>query len=324
MAIPVVLDVDTGVDDSLALLLAARSPALQLLGVTCVNGNVDLKSVCRNTLQVLEAAGRDDVPVASGSALPLKEKPVGASHVHGTDGMANLSGSLPVPSRSLEDEEAVPFLASVLSSAQHPVTLIPLGPLTNIARFLQDHADLTSNIAQIVLMGGAVGRGNASAVSEFNIRQDPEAAAIVLGSGLDIVMYTWDVFTQVACSPEQIRSLASHSDPAPNLAGRIMLFSLDALDRDHVVIGDAGAVASVILPDALTTSNWPVQVELEGTYTRGMTVFDQRPQNWIERESEWQNSWPHRVEAATAVDADALLSIFLEAVIKGGQLAEQS
>ena len=320
MAIPVVLDVDTGVDDALALLLAARSPALQLLGVTCVNGNVTLESVCRNTLQVLEAAGRNDVPVASGSAAPLNEKPVGASHVHGMDGLANLSARLPAPSKTLDAMEAVPFLASTLASAQQPVTLVPLGPLTNIARFLQAHADLTANIAQIVLMGGAVGQGNASAVSEFNIRQDPEAASIVLSSGLDIVMYTWDVFTQVACSPEQIRNLATHVDPAPRLAGRILQYSLDTLGREHVLIGDAGAVASVISPGALITSCWPVKVELQGTYTRGMTVLDQRPQSWIERESEWQEPWPDRVAAATAVQADALLAIFLEAVIEGGQV----
>ena len=320
MTIPVILDVDTGVDDALALLLAARSPALQLLGVTCVNGNVDLESVCRNTLQVLEAAGRNDVPVARGSAAPLQEKPVGASHVHGRDGLANLSGSLPTPAQTLEAMEAVPFLASMLSSAPQPVTLVPLGPLTNIALFLQAHADLTANIAQIVLMGGAVGPGNASAVSEFNIRQDPEAAALVLGSGLDIVMYTWDVFTQVVCSPEQIRHLAAHADPAPRLAGRILQYSLDTLGREHVLIGDAGAVASVISPEALTTSRWPVKVELQGTYTRGMTVLDQRPQSWVERESEWQEPWPDRVAAATAVNADALLTIFLDAVMDGGQM----
>ncbi len=319
MAVPVVLDVDTGVDDALALLLAARSPALQLLGVTCVNGNVDLESVCRNTLQVLEAAGRNDVPVAKGSAAPLKEKPVGASHVHGTDGLANLSRELPAPANTVEAMEAVPFLASTLASAQQPVTLIPLGPLTNIARFLQAHADLTTHIAQIVLMGGAVGSGNASAVSEFNIRQDPEAAALVLSSGLDIVMYTWDVFTQVACSPQQIRQLAAQTDPAPRLAGRILQYSLDTLGREHVLIGDAGAVASVISPQALTTSLWPVQVELQGAYTRGMTVLDQRPPSWIARESEWQEPWSDRVAAATAVDADALLAIFLDAVVAGGQ-----
>ncbi len=320
MAIPVVLDVDTGVDDALALLLAARAPALQLLGVTCVHGNVNLESVCRNTLQVLEAAGRPDVPVARGSAAPLQEKPVGASHVHGRDGLANLSASLPVPSTSVAAMEAVPFLASALAAAPQPVTLVPLGPLTNIARFLQVHADLTPRIARIVLMGGAVGPGNASAVSEFNIRQDPEAAAIVLGSGLDIVMYTWDVFMQVACSPDQIRQLVVHADPAPCLAGRILQYALDTLGREHALIGDAGAVASVVAPASLTTTLWPVKVELQGTYTRGMTVLDQRPPGWIARESEWQEPWPDRVHASTAVDADALRAIFLDAVIKGGQV----
>lgn len=320
MAIPVILDVDTGVDDALALLLASRAPDLQLLGVTCVNGNVDLESVCRNTLQVLEAAGRSDVPVARGSAVPLKERPIGASHVHGKDGLGNVSQSLPTPSQPLVSEEAVPFLASILTSAREPVILIPLGPLTNIARFLQTHAELRSKIAKIVLMGGAINSGNATAVSEFNIRQDPEAASIVLSSGMDIVMYTWDVFTQVACSVEQIQGLAAHSDTAPRLAGRIMQYSLDNLGRTRVSIGDAGAVASVIKPSALTTSLWPVQVELQGTHTRGMTVLDQRPQAWVKRESEWQDPWPNRVEAATAVDVDQLLFTFLEAVKVGGQV----
>lgn len=319
MAFPVLLDVDTGIDDALAILLAARSPALQLLGVTCVNGNVGIDDVCRNTLQVLEAADRSDVPVARGSATPLKEKNVGASHVHGLDGLADLSDSLPDPVRALEKEEAVPFLAGHLDRAERPITLVPLGPLTNIARLLQEQPDAARGIERIVLMGGAIGMGNASAVSEFNIRQDPEAAAIVLASGLEIVMYTWDVFTQVAGDRSFIEDLGSRPHGAPRLAARILRFSQETFQRERVSIGDAGAVASVIAPHALTLADWPVQVELQGQHTRGMTVFDQRPLAWARSESEWQPVWTQSVAAATAVDAKALLDIFKQHVSSGGQ-----
>ncbi len=322
MGVPVILDVDTGVDDALALLLAARSPDLQLLGVTCVTGNVAVDLVTRNTLQVLAVAERADVPVAAGRMYPLLEKVVSAAYVHGEDGLGGLSGTWAAPRRAPEELHAVDFLVQVLSAAKAPVTLIPLGPLSNIAMLLQEHPRIKSCIQRIVLMGGATGPGNASAMAEFNIRQDPEAADIVLTSGVDVTMYTWDVFTQVVFGSAEIRTMVESSSPWGQLAGQLMRFMQQNFDHSTVSIGDAGAVASVIAPTGLTTRRWPVRVELEGRWTRGMTVADQRPQAWIEAESAWQDAMETRIAVSTAVDVARYRQLFWETVI-GGQVGPQ-
>ena len=322
MGVPVILDVDTGVDDTLALLLAARSPELELVGVTCVTGNVTVDLVVRNTLQVLETAGRRDVPVAIGRRQPLLEKVVTAAYVHGEDGLGGLSRTLPIAQRSPEDLPAVDFLVKALLEAETPITLVPLGPLSNIAMLLQEYPQVKSRIPRIVLMGGAFGMGNASAVAEFNIRQDPEAAEIVLTSGVDIVMYTWDVFTQVVFGPSEVQTMATGSGKCGQLAGQLMRFMQQNFGRDMVSIGDAGAVASVIDPSGLTTRMCPVRVELEGRWTRGMTVVDQRPQTWIEKESAWQPSMKTRIAVSTEVDVARFRQIFWKTVV-GGQVGAE-
>ena len=312
--IPVVLDVDTGLDDSLALLLAARSPALDLLGVTCVTGNVTVDKVVDNTLKVLAVAGRGDVPVAIGRDQPLLEKVVSAAYVHGEDGLGGLNSSLPVPDRAPEPAHAVDFLADLLATASEPVTLIPLGPLTNIAVLLRERPEAAGGIHRIVLMGGAVGAGNASAVGEFNIRQDPEAAEIVLTSGLDVTLYTWDVFTQVTFSAAEVAGMMSSDSSSAQLAGQLMDFMLRNFDRTETSIGDAGAVASVIEPEGLETRQWPMRVELTGTWTRGMTVADQRPGDWVHKESAWQPPMGNLVSVSTAVDVERFRTLFRQAV----------
>ena len=312
--IPVVLDVDTGLDDSLALLLAARSPALNLLGVTCVTGNVTVDKVVDNTLKVLAVAGRGDVPVAIGRDKPLLEKVVSAAYVHGEDGLGGLNSSLPVPDRSPEPTHAVDFLANLLATASEPVTLVPLGPLTNIAVLLREHPEAIAGIHRIVLMGGAIGSGNASAVGEFNIRQDPEAAEIVLTSGLDVTLYTWDVFTQVTFSAAEVADMMNSDSPSARLAGQLMDFMLRNFDRTETSIGDTGAVASVIEPEGLETRQWPMRVELTGTWTRGMTVADQRPGAWVHKESAWQPPMGNLVSVSTAVDVERFRTLFRQAV----------
>lgn len=312
--IPVVLDVDTGLDDSLALLLAARSPSLNLLGVTCVTGNVTVDKVVDNTLKVLAVAGRGDVPVAIGRDKPLLEKVVSAAYVHGEDGLGELNATLPNPERDPEPTPAVDFLANLLATASEPVTLVPLGPLTNIAVLLRERPEAAAGIHRVVLMGGAVGSGNASAVGEFNIRQDPEAAEIVLTSGLDVTLYTWDVFTQVTFAATEVAEMMGSDSPSAQLAGRLMDFMLRNHDRTETSIGDAGAVASVIEPEGLETRQWPMRVELTGTWTRGMTVADQRPGAWVHKESAWQPPMGNLVSVSTAVDVERFRTLFRQAV----------
>ncbi len=312
MPTDVILDVDTGVDDALALLLAATSEELNLLAVTCVHGNVTLDQVVPNTLNVLAAAGRDDVPVVPGADRPLKEPPRHARGVHGSNGLGGLE--LAPSARAPESEHAVAYLRRRILEAERPVTLVPLAPLTNIAALLTDHPEVRANIERIAFMGGAIGSGNASAAAEFNVRQDPEAADIVVQSGLPTLMYGLEVFGQVRLTRAEAETLAGSGNGAATLAGRLLLSRMDAFNRDASGLGDAGCVASVIDPGALETATHPVRVELDGTWTRGETVVDQRPAATASREEPWQPPMNASIEVATDVEAARYARLFIDTV----------
>ncbi len=277
---PVILDVDTGVDDALAILLAVRHPTLDVRAITCTGGNAPLAQVVTNTLAVLDAAGADEIPVAAGAHRPLLEAPQHAVAIHGADGLADLA--LARSARAPEQGHAVELLRRTLADSAEPVTIISLAPLTNIAMLLRLHPEVTDRIARVVMMGGAVGSGNATAAAEFNVWHDPEAAAIVLGEGLDVLMYGLEPFYRVAVSHDDARVLSASSDSGARLAGALLthLIGIDATeDRvadDRVAIGDAGAVCAAIDPSPLTTRLAPVEVALAPGPTRGQTVVDLR------------------------------------------------
>ncbi|MDR6862519.1 nucleoside hydrolase [Phycicoccus sp. 3266] len=285
MALPVVLDVDTGVDDACALLLAAQHPALDLRAVTCVGGNAPLDTVVTNTLTVLDVVGRQDVPVAAGAALPLLEDPVDARHVHGRDGMGDLGW--PRSTREPDPRHAVELLRDVLLAAAatrdpaERVTLVPLAPLTNVALLLRTYPQVAAGLREVVFMGGAAAEGNATASAEFNVFHDPEAAAIVLDAcadlGIPVTMYGLDVFYEPRVSRASVQPLldAAAGDGA-DLAARLIAFQCDRFGGDSATIGDAGAVCAVIEPAGVTRATLPVRVELAGTWSRGRTIVDRR------------------------------------------------
>ncbi len=282
MTTPVVMDVDTGVDDACALLLAAAHPSLDLRAVTCVGGNTDVDAVVRNTLQVLEVAGRIDVPVGRGSDRPLLEQPVDARHVHGDDGMGDLGW--PRAQRDPDDRHAVELLRDVLGEAARSggkVTVVPTAPLTNIALLLRTYPSVAQGIARIVFMGGSAQVGNATASAEFNVFHDPEATAIVLAAaaelGIPVTMYGLDVFYDPVVTRAQAEELITFGGRGPaELAGRLIAFQCDRFGREAATIGDAGAVCAVIDPDGLTCADLPMRVELAGTWSRGRTIVDRR------------------------------------------------
>jgi pyrimidine-specific ribonucleoside hydrolase len=173
MTIPIVLDVDTGVDDALALIAAVRHPGLDLLAVSCVTGNASLERVVENTMRVLDAAGAPAIPVAAGAVRPLIAPPRSAGHVHGDDGLAGIV--LPASERVPDPEGAVAMLRRVILAHPEPVTIVALAPQTNLALLLRIHPEVAANIARIVFMGGSTAIGNATAVAEFNIWHDPGA-----------------------------------------------------------------------------------------------------------------------------------------------------
>ncbi|TDW83759.1 nucleoside hydrolase [Kribbella sp. VKM Ac-2566] len=311
---PVILDVDTGLDDACALLLAARHPELDLKAVTCVGGNVGIDDVVRNTLTVLDAAGRPDVPVARGAAVPLIQPVRSARHVHGEDGLGDLDW--PRSTRSTDPRHAVELLRDVLLDAAATgelITLIPLAPLTNIALLLRTYPEAARGLREIVFMGGAAGIGNATAAAEFNIWTDPEAAAIVLAAardlGIAVTMYGLDVFYDVVVTLEQARALSG--SPSAELACKLIEKRSERYQSDGGSIGDGGAVCAVIDPSGLTTQEYPVRIELSGSWSRGRTIVDTRGASDVAND-------PHgpaaTIRVATAVDGKRYAELWLATV----------
>ncbi len=280
-ALPVVLDVDTGVDDACALLLAALHPAVDLRAVTCVGGNAPLADVVRNTLTVLETAGRGDVPVGVGAARPLLEDPVDARHVHGSDGMADLG--MPEPTLRPDARSALDLLRDTIDDAAdagEALTVVPLAPMTNLALLARVHPAAFARIGRLVFMGGGVEISNATAAAEFNVFHDPEATAIVLDAcaehDVPVTMYGLDVFYDPLVTDVQVAGLREVDTPAALLAADLISFHHRRFANAGATIGDAGVVGILIEPEAVRTQRLPVRVELSGTWTRGRTVVDRR------------------------------------------------
>lgn len=322
--VPVVLDVDTGVDDACALLLAGLHPDLELRAVTCVGGNVSVDEVVANTLTVLQVAGRGDVPVARGAPRPLLEPVSHARHVHGDDGMADLGW--PSPDAHPDPRHAVELLADLLNEAVSGgpaarITLVTLAPLTNIALLLRTYPQAAAGLREIVFMGGAANVGNATASAEFNIWHDPEAAAVVLQSAAEldipVVMYGLDVFYDVLVTREQAGELIAVGGHGPaELAGRLIDFQCGRFGQPEATIGDAGAVCAVIDRAGLSTTRLPVRVELAGTYSRGRTIVDRR--DWAgDIAHDPHGMAPTPVEVALSVDADRYAQLWLRTVKAG-------
>lgn len=272
--IPVIIDVDTGIDDAFALLLAAAHPAVNLLGVTCVDGNAPLDDVVRNTIRVLDAAGRPDVPVVAGARRPLVTEPHYAFEVHGSDGFGGIEW--PPASRAADGEDATAWLRDTILASTEPITLITLAPLTNIALLLQQHPEVQGGIERIVVMGGSAGPGNVTALAEFNVHHDPHAAAVVFACEVPITMYGLDVFNDVVIDESEVQRLAgSHSESA-QLAARLAEFFSSVLGYP-LCIGDAGAVCAAIDPEGLSTYSHVTAVVTEPGPAYGMTAVDRRP-----------------------------------------------
>ena len=305
------LDVDTGVDDALALLLAARSPDLNISGITCVSGNVPVDLVVRNTLNILNVADQSYVPVARGMDAPLIERMVNAAEIHGENGLGGVE--IPESPEQAITLHAVEFLWNELTDAADPRTIVALAPLTNIATLIRTHPEVIPKIKRLVVMGGAVGPGNVTPTAEFNIRQDPEAADIVFGSSIPVLLYTWDVFVQVVFSRTEIETLTASSNKCSSLAGELLTSMLNRFGREQASIGDAGAVACLLNADASTTKQLPIAVELSGTYTRGQTVVDQRlPELVSLEEGGLQVPMPNTVDVVMDVDANSFRETFAE------------
>jgi len=304
--IPVVLDCDPGHDDALAITLALARPELDVLGITTVGGNAPLAETTRNTLRILALLGRPDVPVAAGLASPLMRPLEIAAEVHGTTGLDG--ADLPEPASKVRPEGALEFLRATLEAAPVPVTLIPTGPLTNIAALLLAHPGLAPSIAHVCLMGGAMREGNWTPAAEFNTWVDPEAARIVFRSGLPITMVGLDVTHRALFrEPDITRLLALGTPVARVFADLLHFFARFHADRygwDGSPIHDAVAVAHVAVPGLVRTERYHVDVETTGEITRGRTVVDSRGVPGL----------PRNVDVAIEIDRDRFVDLLIEAV----------
>ncbi len=269
MSTPTLLDCDPGHDDAIALLLALGSDEVELRGVTTVAGNQTLEKTTANAIRVLELAGRGDVQVAAGCPRPLVRDPRVAADVHGETGLDG--PDLPAANGKPVSEHAVDFLAERVEGA----TLVATGPLTNVALLLARHPDARPE--RVVLMGGAVAEGNVTPAAEFNIWADPEAAARVFASGLDVTMIGLDVTHRAlvtAARAEQLRSAGRIGRTVAELLDFYGRFHREVYGFDGSPVHDAVAVAHVIDPTLLEVERLNVRVDCESELCRGRTVVD--------------------------------------------------
>jgi purine nucleosidase len=340
------LDVDTGIDDSLALMYAAASPEAEIVAVTCVGGNTDARQVADNTRAVLELIGRDDVEVALGAERPLVRPVETTPETHGPRGLGY--AELPPPAKSLSDRHGVDVLVDEARRRPGEITLVTLGPLTNLALALEREPDLPGLLERWVLMGGSYrSPGNTAPTTEWNIHCDPEAAKIAfdawpaaahernaiprpLALGLDVTEraklrpeHVVAIARLAGSTPDDSIALARGEDPmhatrsvASNPVVRYLADALRFYMEFHsrydgfygAFIHDPFAVAAALDPRLVRTEALPVDIELAGALTAGETVTD------------WRRVWgkPANVDIAVAGDAEVFLERFVERV---GRLA---
>ncbi|MFB2928460.1 pyrimidine-specific ribonucleoside hydrolase RihA [Aeromonas hydrophila] len=277
MALPVILDCDPGHDDAIALILALASPELKVLAVTTSAGNQTPDKTLNNALRILTLLGRDDIPVAAGAPKPLARELIIADNVHGESGLDG--PKLPDPGFAPVAMTALELMAKCLRESPEPVTLVPTGPLTNIALLLAAHPELKSKIARIVLMGGAAGAGNWTPAAEFNIYVDPEAADMVFKSGLPITMCGLDVTHAAQVMDEDIERVRAITNPvAQCVAGLLDFFMIYHRDPKWGFAGaplhDPCTIAWLLAPALFHGVECRVDIETGGTHTSGMTVVD--------------------------------------------------
>jgi inosine-uridine nucleoside N-ribohydrolase len=297
MPIPVIIDTDPGMDDALAILLALRSPELDVKALTVASGNVDSTQGTINARKVLQAAGRCDLPVATSPVEPLL-RPLGRGWPgHGPDGLGGFS-DLPMCSTPPQRLNAVRYLIERLLGAPEPITLVTQGPLTNIALALAAEPEIKLHIDHIVSMGGAVFcPGNTTPTAEFNIWIDPEAAKMVFAAGVPLTLVGLDVTMQTILREPQVQRMAAAEDEVSALAARIgsyvMPFGVARYGEPRMHLHDPLAVGVAIDPSFVRTQKMYVAVETANGITRGQTVGDPR------------NLWQHAPNVDVCVDVDA-------------------
>lgn len=269
----IVLDCDPGHDDAIAMLLAGAAPELELAAVTTVAGNQTLEKTTANARRMLTVMDRPDIPVAAGMGEPLARELTTAAHVHGESGLDG--PDLPPPGVDLEDRHGVDLIIDTVRE-RSGVTLVPVGPLTNVALALKQAPDIREGIDEIVLMGGAIRKANITPAAEFNIFVDPEAARYVFESDIDVTMVGLDVTFESRVRPAEVETIRGLGDVG-SIVAEFLDFAAQYYQETHGLDGypvhDAVAVAHVV-DDVVATERMRVDVETSSEFCDGRTVCD--------------------------------------------------
>ena len=268
-----IIDTDPGADDALAILLALDSPELEVKAVTVVAGNVVVEQGLANALELVSLAGRCDVPVAKGAAHPLVQKLVTAEFFHGANGLGNVE--LPAPLCQADTSFAPDLIIKLIHQYPHEITLVPVGPLTNIALALRKDPAIVPLVKEIVLMGGSISGGNVTAAAEANIHNDPEAARAVFEAGWPLTMVGLNVTERTLFTHADLERLAGTRGRQNDFAVGVLRFMVNLASKlggDGTPMHDPLAVGAVIDRSLITTQDMRVEVETRGEFTRGETV----------------------------------------------------
>ena len=273
----VVLDCDPGHDDAMAILLAAASPTLELEAVTTVAGNQTLDRVTLNARRVCTVAGIDGVPVAAGRDRPLRREPIVAGEIHGASGLDGVDW--PEPTVPQDPRDGVDLIIErALTDDPRPLSLVAVGPLTNVAAALTAAPEIAARIDRIAIMGGAIGLGNWTPSAEFNIYADPEAADVVIRSGVPITMATLEVTHRALATDPVIERIAAFDTPVARMSVALLRYFAETYERvfgfPAPAVHDPCAVAAIIDPAIVATRHMNVTVELESELSLGRTVCD--------------------------------------------------
>ncbi len=315
----ILIDTDPGTDDAMAILLALNSPELDVKAFTVVPGNVTAEQALENTLRLVSLAGRCDIPVAAGARRPLAQKLITAEFVHGKNGLADLE--LPASRCETDARFAPDLIIEMIHEMPGRLTLVPIGPLTNIALAVYKDPTIVPLVKEVVVMGGSISEGNVTAVAEANIYNDPEAAHVVFHAGWKVTMVGLDVTHKTNFGAPHLERLAATHGPLNDYATETMRFLIDLSAKfgaDATPMHDPLAIGVVIDPSFVRTKHMRVDVETKGEFTRGQTVGNRH--NAVEHNEDVGDrlmmTGIDRVEpnvhVAVAVDAERFLSLFID------------
>ena len=316
----IILDIDPGIDDAMAVLLATQSPELQIEAITVVSGNVIVDKGAVNALKLVELADRPDIIVAKGAKYPLQRKLITAESIHGRNGLGDIE--LPTPKKKLDPRHAVDVIIDIVNANPGEITLVPVGPLTNIGLALRHDPTLREKVPEIILMGGSIVGGNASPAAEANIYNDPEAAKIVFNSGIPITMVGLGATSQAQLHRRHLPTLANSGSPIGKFIADIADFYIGFSER----IGFEGAdlhdplAVGMAFDQSFATEmkSMLIDVEIRGELTYGETVANRHLllESFEDRGDHYEITDFPRVEpntdVPTVVDGDRFVATFIE------------